>query len=164
MKLIFVSILLVSVRGYSQSDSVKTIIVEKPKEKSCFVVAAQDTIYEQTCLDTVPSFESGSTAMYQYIGKRIQYPIPARELGIYGKVYVQFFIYEDGSVHDAKILKGIHVIAPDSTKQDDFDDAAKLMNDGALEVIAGMPKWHPGCYKGKRVKTRFVVPINFKLK
>ena len=146
------------------ADSVVVINISKPNTTSCYTFSGKDTIYDQKCADTVPSFETGSTAMYQYIGKRIQYPVRARGLEMQGKVYIQFVVYEDGSVHDAKVLKGIHVTAPDSTKQDDFDDAAKLMNDGALEVIVGMPNWHPGYLHGKAVKVKYIIPINFKLK
>lgn len=33
----------------------------------------------------------------------------------------------------------------------------------ALRVISTMPKWKPGLQRGKPVRVKFTVPVNFKL-
>ena len=162
MKQLCLLFILVTSVSFAQSDSVQVIKVEQPKD-ACYTVAGVDTVYESVCVEAQPEFGTGSSAMYIYIGKRLQYPYTARELGIQGKVFVKFAVFEDGSVRNAKIMKGIKAIAKDSTKQEQYDAAAKLMNDGALEVIAGMPEWHPGEINGKKVKVWFIIPINYKL-
>ena len=57
-------------------------------------------------------------------------------------------IMEDGSISEAKILRGIGA---------GFDEEA-------LRVINGMPRWSPSKQRGRPVRVQFNMPIHFKLK
>jgi protein TonB len=94
-----------------------------------------------------PAPVGGFDNFLKYISENIQYPQQARQKGIEGKVFVQFVVYNDGSIADVQILKGIGAGC----------DAE------AVRVIANSPKWNPGKQNGKPVNVRMSVPIAFKL-
>lgn len=94
-----------------------------------------------------PEFFGGIQKLYEYLGKQLQYPEIARQNMIQGKVFVQFVVWKDGSIRKVKIVKGVH----------------KTLDNEALRVVKSMPKWKPGKQRGKRVNTKFTLPIKFKI-
>lgn len=62
------------------------------------------------------------------------------------RLYIQFTIDEKGNVTAAKAIRG--------------NDECNI--DRALWVVNELPKMKPGEYRGKTVRTRFVLPINIK--
>ena len=97
--------------------------------------------------ETMPSFRGGEQKLFEFIGKNVVYPQEAIDAGIEGKVFVEFYIEKDGTVCDAKVLRGI----------------GYGCDEEALRVIGLMPKWSPGKQRGKAVRVRYTLPINFKL-
>ena len=97
--------------------------------------------------ETMPSFRGGEQKLFEFIGKNVVYPQEAIDAGIEGKVFVEFYIEKDGTVCDAKVLRGI----------------GYGCDEEALRVIGLMPKWIPGKQRGKAVRVRYTLPINFKL-
>lgn len=89
----------------------------------------------------------GMTAFYQYVSKSIKYPNQAKRMGVEGRVYVQFVIEKDGRISDVKAIRGI----------------GAGCDEEAVRVVEGAPKWKPGKQRGRPVKQRIVLPINFKL-
>ena len=67
--------------------------------------------------------------------------------GTQGRVTVQFVVEKDGSIANARVLRGID---PELDKE-------------AVRVISAMPKWKPGEQRGKPVRCKFTVPVMFKL-
>ena len=49
----------------------------------------------------------GFKAFYDYVGKNLHYPRKAKQLGIEGRVFVQFVVEKDGSLTDIQVIKGI---------------------------------------------------------
>ncbi len=45
--------------------------------------------------------------LMQYLSKNIKYPTIAQENGTQGRVTVQFVVNKDGSIVDAKVLRGV---------------------------------------------------------
>ena len=97
--------------------------------------------------ETRPSFRGGEQKLMEFIGNNVVYPKEAIEAGIEGRVFVEFYIEKDGTVSDAKVLRGI----------------GYGCDEEALRVIGLMPKWYPGKQRGKAVRVRYTLPINFKL-
>lgn len=65
-----------------------------------------------------------------------------------GSAVVEFYIETDGSVKDIKVVRGL----------------CKSIAEESERVIRGMPKWYkPGQENGVSVKTRFVLPLKFRL-
>ena len=115
-----------------------------------------DTIHEEVIEDgelfgciveTMPSFRGGQQKLFEFLGNNMVYPQEAKEAGIEGQVFVEFYIEKDGSVTDGKVLKGI----------------GYGCDEEALRVIGLMPKWYPGKQRGKAVRVRYTLPINFNL-
>ena len=98
-------------------------------------------------VETLPSFPGGERKLFEFIGKNVVYPKEAIDAGVEGQVFVEFFVEKDGSITVGKVLKGI----------------GYGCDEEALRVIGLMPKWEPGSQRGKRVRVRHTLPINFKL-
>lgn len=92
-------------------------------------------------------FIGGQDSLVSYLINSINYPIPAIVQKIEGHVIVQFVIDKDGSIIDVRVIKGVH----------------PLLDEEAIRVIKSMPKWKPAMKDGVLVKSRFNMPINFKL-
>jgi TonB family protein len=76
----------------------------------------------------------------------IIYPAEAHRNNIQGFVLVGFVIDVDGSVIDATVVRSIH----------------PLLDAEALRVVNLSPKWSPGYIQGRPVKTRYILPLNFR--
>ena len=98
-------------------------------------------------VETMPMFRGGERKLMEFIGNNVVYPKEAIEAGIEGKVFVEFYIEKDGTVCDAKVLRGI----------------GYGCDEEALRVIGLMPKWFPGKQRGHAVRVKYTLPINFKL-
>ena len=98
--------------------------------------------------EQMPEFPNGGMAgLMQYLSKNIKYPTIAQENGTQGRVTVQFVVNKDGSIVDAKVLRGVD----------------PYLDKEAVRVIMGMPKWKPGMQRGKPVRVKYTVPVMFRL-
>jgi len=77
----------------------------------------------------------------------LDYPEEAFKKRITGRVFVKYVVDVDGSVTNARIMRGFH----------------PLLDEEALRVINLLPKFTPGTYQGKPVKVQLTIPINFQL-
>ena len=98
-------------------------------------------------VEVLPEYPGGSVAMMRYLAQNVKYPQAAQENGRQGKVVVQFVVDTDGSIINAHVLTSVD---PDLDKE-------------ALRVIKSMPRWTPGKQKGKPVRVKYTVPVNFRL-
>lgn len=87
-----------------------------------------------------------SKKVQEHIIKNFKYPPTALEMRISGKVYVQFVIDSQGRV------KNIQKRGPD-----------RLLEKEAARIIAALPTVKPGIQRGKPVKVKYAIPINFVL-
>lgn len=94
-----------------------------------------------------PQFPGGMPALMEYLKKNIRYPAICKEQGLQGRVIVQFVINTDSTISDAQVIKPVN---PHFDKE-------------ALRVVNAMPKWIPGEQRGKPVRTRFTLPVTFRL-
>ena len=113
---------------------------QKPVEK-----VDSDGVYLMP--DQLPEFPGGIQAMMKFLSTNIKYPVEAQKKGISGRVIVQFVIMEDGTLDQAKVIRGVD----------------PLLDEEALRVVKSMPKWKPGMDRGEAVKVRFTAPITFNL-
>lgn len=98
-------------------------------------------------VEEMPEYPGGVDAMMRFLGETIRYPFEAMTNGIQGRVICNFVIEKDGSVSDVQIVRGID----------------PHLDDEAIRVIEAMPKWKPGMQKEEIVRTRFTLPIVFRL-
>lgn len=110
-------------------------------------VAAQIKTAASTAIESDPQYPGGIEECFKFVGTNLKYPADCQGQGIQGRVIVQFIIDKDGSVTDAQVVQSVH---PQLDKE-------------ALRLVNAMPKWLPGMSKGKPIRVRFTMPINFKL-
>ena len=58
-------------------------------------------------VEQMPEFPGGMQKALEFLGKNIKYPVAAQEAKIEGRVIVQFVVGRDGSVSDAKVMRGV---------------------------------------------------------
>lgn len=110
---------------------------EEPEENVIFEVVEEQ-----------PEFPNGGmSGLMQYLSKNIKYPPIAQENGTQGRVIVQFVVNRDGSIVDAKVMRGVD----------------PYLDKEALRVIKMMPKWSPGKQRNKPVRVKYTVPVMFRL-
>ncbi|HHW81616.1 MAG TPA: energy transducer TonB, partial [Bacteroidales bacterium] len=110
--------------------------VEEEATEEIFVVVEQQ-----------PEFPGGMSALMKFLGDNIKYPVIAQENGIQGRVITTFVVERDGSITDINVVRG----------QDPSLDKE------AVRVIKTMPRWKPGQQRGKPVRVRFTLPVQFRL-
>lgn len=85
--------------------------------------------------------------LYQYLAKQIRYPKADKKNKVEGRVILQFVVEKDGSISSITVLKS----------------ASETLAAEAIRVVSNMPKWMPAKNNGVAVRSRFVLPIAFKL-
>ena len=114
-------------------------------------IEPEETVVEEeifTVVENDPEFPGGMEALYEYLGKNIQYPTIAKENNITGKVYITFVVEKDGSIANPRILR----------------DIGGGCGQEAIRVVKAMPKWKPGKQRGKAVRVQFNLPVSFNLR
>ena len=84
--------------------------------------------------------------MNKHIVRNFRYPEIAQEMGIQGRVYVNFIISKDGSITN------IRMRGPD-----------KNLEKEAERIISKLPQMTPGKQRGRAVRVPFSIPITFRL-
>ncbi len=123
--------------GYSAPPSTST---------STMAVATTPPVADApfTWVEQMPEFLGNKD---EYMKNHTHYPEAAIATGIQGRVVISFVVNEDGSVGDAKVVRGI----------------GGGCDEEALRMVAGMPKWKPARHNGVPVKVFFVLPVKFEL-
>ena len=111
--------------------------VEEEEEEVVFVV-----------VETMPEFPGGQQALFKYLSENVKYPVIAQENGIQGRVICQFVVNKDGSIVEVEVVRS-------------GGDAS--LDKEAVRVSKSMPKWKPGKQRGKAVRVKYTVPVNFRL-
>lgn len=97
--------------------------------------------------DEMPEFPGGNAKLYSFLGSNLRYPPKAAQIDLQGQVIVEFVVCEDGTLCNEKIIKS-------------FDsDCSKEV----LRIVKKMPAWKAGTKNGKKVKTKFRLPVQFRL-
>lgn len=97
-------------------------------------------------VENMPKFKEGD--LMTYVRKHLVYPSDAIELGVDGKVFVEFVVHKSGKVKDVKIVKS----------EDD------MLNASSIDVIKDLPDFEPGVQNGRKVSVIMTIPINYVLR
>ncbi len=133
-----------SVEIVSEDNADEQIIIDIP------VAAPIEEEEEEVIFQVVekmPEFPGGQEELFNYLNKNIRYPVIAQENGLQGRVICQFVVNSDGSIVDVTVVRSVD---PSLDKE-------------AVRVIQAMPKWKPGEQRGKAVRVRYTLPVNFRL-
>jgi protein TonB len=93
--------------------------------------------------EPMPSYPGGHAQMINFIRHNLSTPRGYKK--IKGKVFIEFFVNEDGSLSDFKIAKGL----------------ADALDKSALRTVMMMPKWIPAKRDEKPIRTKMTIPITF---
>lgn len=104
-----------------------------------------DVVFE--VVEVMPEFPGGQQGLLDFLIRNILYPETAKAQRTQGRVIVQFIVEPDGSITNTAVLRSV--------------DAA--LDREALRVISTMPKWSPGKQRGVAVRTKYTVPVTFRL-
>ncbi|MFI5202880.1 MAG: energy transducer TonB [Flavobacteriales bacterium] len=105
----------------------------------------EDEVLEIYEVEEIPYFKADSGNISDYLRYRIKYPPMSKEIGIQGKVYIEFTVKKTGKIANVKVRRGV---------SRDIDKEAE-------RVIKQMPDWEPGRLNGKPVNVKMILPINF---
>lgn len=94
-----------------------------------------------------PEFPGGTPALYEYLSNNLHYPAVARENEVQGRVIVIFTVEKDGSLSNITLARSVD----------------PMLDKEALRLVRGMPKWIPGKRNGDAVRSRYSLPVTFKL-
>lgn len=111
--------------------------VEEEEEEVIFMV-----------VETMPEFPGGQQALFKYLSENVKYPVIAQENGVQGRVICQFVVNKDGAIVDVEVVRS---------------GGDPSLDKEAVRVIKSMPKWNPGKQRGKAVRVKYTVPVNFRL-
>ena len=146
-----------STSGYGAKGAAATTTPARKKGKASVAMSTsagnekmvidKEGVYNKAAV--MPEFPGGQDALATYVNNHVEYPQQAIEDNTAGTVRVSFVVDEHGKVKNAKVIGGQKV-------GDGLDEEA-------LRVVNNMPDWKPGKVKGRNVKTRLELPINFQL-
>lgn len=107
----------------------------------------ENTVF--SIVETQAEPKDGIQSLYNYISKELEdkYPQSAIDKGVEGVVFVEFTIEIDGSLSNVQAVKGI----------------GAGCDELAVEVLKNHNNWVPGKQKGKKVRSKRVIPIRFVL-
>ena len=106
-----------------------------------------DTNATYMVVEDPPVFPGGTQALSDYLYDNIKYPESCRRDSIQGRVIISFVVEKDGSINSAEVVKSVN----------------EQLDAEALRVISAMPRWNPGKQRGKVVRVKYTLPVNFRL-
>ncbi|GAA4433179.1 hypothetical protein GCM10023091_06330 [Ravibacter arvi] len=96
----------------------------------------------------LPEFKGGRNKMYQFLASNIRYTETAARQGATGRVLISFVVCQDGTLCDYDLVRGVE----------------SSLDEEALRVVKMMSgSWKPGFLKGKAVRVRHILPVNFQM-
>ena len=98
-------------------------------------------------VDQMASYPGGIPALMDFLNENIKYSEQAEREGIEGRVVAGFIVERDGSVSNIEILKSVH----------------PLLDAEVVRVMSLMPNWIPGKQHGMPIRTRYSMPVTFRL-
>ncbi|MCE1155275.1 MAG: energy transducer TonB [Bacteroidales bacterium] len=130
----------------TEDEKDKVVVIQAPVSTSGTAVE-EDTEVVFVVVESMPSFPGGDPALFKYLNDNIKYPVIAQESGIQGRVICQFVVNRDGSIVDIEVVRSVD----------------KSLDAEAIRVIKNMPRWTPGKQRGKTVRVKYTLPVNFRL-
>ncbi|MBP6260342.1 MAG: energy transducer TonB [Paludibacter sp.] len=134
-----------SVEINTEDNKDKVVAISAPVTSAPIEEEEDNVIFQ--VVEKMPSFPGGDAALFKFLGDNVKYPVIAQENGVQGRVICQFVVNRDGSIVDVEVVRSV--------------DAS--LDKEAIRVIKSMPKWSPGQQRGKPVRVKYTLPVNFKL-
>jgi protein TonB len=108
------------------------------------VVVDQDSVYSSG-MEQKAQFKGGDKAFQRYVMDNFTYPARCQENGIGGSVLLRFVVDVDGSIVNIQVLE-VSTKCPEFAKE-------------AVRILKNSPRWIPGMYNGRFVKSYRELPL-----
>lgn len=110
----------------------------------------EDRIYSPAEVDKAPEFFHGDERRFleDWVYGYLRYPDRPLRDGIQGTVLVEFVVEANGQVGQVKIVRGV---------DEDLDREV-------IRVVSASPKWKAGQVGGRKVRVKYSIPVEFRLK
>lgn len=109
--------------------------------------ATEENMFFGAITEQQAEFPGGEAALMAFIKKNLKYPADAARDSIEGRVVLTYMVELDGSITEIEVMR-----SPD-----------ERLTKEAIRVIKMMPKWKPERRLGKPVRTKYVLPITYRL-
>ncbi len=102
-----------------------------------------------TKVEDPPTFNGSKdlNEFWKYVQQHVNYPEKARELGLEGRIVVNFVVDEKGDIINIEFIRKID----------------PLLDNEVIKTLEEAPLWTPGKQRERPVKVRFTIPVIFKL-
>ena len=134
-----------------EENTIVSIEAELKGEDEIFNFANVETLPIFPGCENLPTtdekFRCLNENILKHISNNFEFPEMARQMGIQGKVYVNFVIDKQGKVTQVSVLRGVD----------------EIIDNEAMRVIKSLPKFTPAKQRGKPVPMQYTVPINARL-
>ena len=127
-------------------QSVKSELVDTAAQRIRQLTDTDDRIFG--VVEENAQFRGGEEACLKWLSEHVQYPAEARQKGIEGRVLISFIVERNGTITDVKTLR-----SPDESLAKEAERVVKMM-----------PKWKPARQGNKTIRSRFQLPVQFRLK
>lgn len=121
---------------FAQNQPIRKIVEVLPMYAGCETMETSDK--QQQCT---------KEKVADFVNKNRQYPAIAKDNGVTGTVIVQAVVELDGSLSNARVIR----------------DIGASCGPEALQIVSKMPDWIPAKLRGKAVRTRVEIPVEFAL-
>ena len=119
--------------------------ISQPNKAEKVTTTDEEKIYGK--VDKNAEYPGGTEALMKFMMTNLKYPETCRKEGIQGRVVIKFVVNTDGSIVDMEEVRSPHA---DLTAE-------------AMRIIKMMPKWTPATVGGKTIRSRFNLPVMFRL-
>ncbi|MBR5431194.1 MAG: energy transducer TonB [Bacteroidales bacterium] len=127
----------------------QTFAIPTYKEPEIVEEEEEEEVLPVMVVEVRPTFNGGEANEFsKWVNSRLVYPEPAKEMGLQGRVTLQFTIGTDGRVSDVRVLKG----------------ADPILDQEAVRVVSSSPRWSPGKQRDRAVKVSYTFPVIFRLR
>ena len=138
---------LVTTLGLVRCDVDSTSSKKEMGSKSDSNYDDDDDMIMGMIVEQKPVFPGGQKALMEFLKSNLVYPKAAQDSSIQGRVIVKFTVEKDGTITDVEVARGVH----------------PALDEEAVRVVSMMPKWKPGTQMGDTVRTKFILPVLFKI-
>lgn len=106
----------------------------------------EDKVY--IAVEKMPEFPGGQAAMFKYLSDKFRITSAAQRAGAEGTIVLSFVVGPSGAITNIEVMKGL----------------GYGLDEEAVRVIKGMPKWSPGEQNGRKVSVKYTVPYRIVIK
>ena len=128
---------------------VNSELVEMGKQAVDADIAWEKKVEEENIFvhdEEMPEFPGGMDRLIEYIKTNVRLPECVRHGDVQGKSIIEFVVEVDGELEDFRVVRSLN----------------KECDNEAIRVLTSMPRWRPGRLRGRPVKIKYVVPVQFK--